>query len=352
MRHEALDTPTPLVDLDRVERNLTRMQAYCDRHGLKLRPHIKTHKLPQLARRQIELGAVGITCQKISEALVMAEAGCGDILLSYPIVGAAKIGPLAALARATRLTVGLDNEVALGTVAAAAQEADAEIGVLVEFESGGRRSGVQTPDEALALARRAHGDGPLVFRGLMTYPHGPETAPFVAEARSLFEREGIPIEVVSVGGTPDYGRTHEVPQATELRVGTYVYHDRATVAAGAATLDDCALHVLASVVSRPTPDRAILDAGSKTLSSDRVAPSVGEGYGLILEYPDAVIERLNEEHGIVDLSGCARRPAIGERVRIVPNHVCVVSNLHDAVAVTRDGEVVDTWRVAARGCTR
>ncbi|MFL5092216.1 MAG: D-TA family PLP-dependent enzyme, partial [Xanthobacteraceae bacterium] len=171
-----------------------------------------------------------------------------------------------------------------------------------------------------------------------------------AEARLLFEREDIPIEVVSVGGTPDYGRTHEVPQATELRVGTYAYHDRATVAAGAATLDDCALHVLATVVSHPAPDRAILDAGSKTLSSDRVAPSAGEGYGLILDYPEAVIERLNEEHGVVDLSRCVRRPRIGERVRL-PNHGCVVSNLHATVMVTRGGEVVESWPVAARGRT-
>jgi D-serine deaminase-like pyridoxal phosphate-dependent protein len=351
MRPEAIDTPEPVIDLDRVERNLRRMQDYCDRHGLKLRPHIKTHKLPQIARRQIEFGAVGITCQKISEAMVMAEAGCDDVLLSYPIVGATKIEPLAALARRTRLTVGLDNGTALDTAAAAAREAGTEIGVLVEFESGGNRCGVRTPEEALALARRVRDSGPLAFRGLMTYPHGPGTAPFVAAARPLFEREGIAVETVSVGGTPDFGTTHEIPGATELRVGTYVYNDRATVAAGAATLDDCALHVVAAVVSRPTLDRAILDAGSKTLSSDRVAPSAGEGYGLILDYPEAVIERLNEEHGVVDLSRCVRRPRIGERVRIVPNHVCVVSNLHDTVTVTRGGEVVGSWPVAARGRT-
>jgi len=352
MRGDALDTPVPVVDLDRADRNLVTMQAYCDRHGLALRPHVKTHKLPQLALRQIELGAAGVTCQKIGEALVMAEAGCGDILLTYPVVGASKVPPLAALARKTRLTVALDNPVALDTVAAAAHEAGVEIGVLVEFESGEGRLGVQTPQDALELARRAHGNGPLAFRGLMTFPRGPQTAPFLAAARPLFEREGIPIATVSVGGTPGCWSTHELPGVTELRVGTYVYHDRATVAAGAATLDDCALHVVATVVSRPTPERAVLDCGSKTLSSDRVAPVAGEGFGLILDYPDAVIARLNEEHGVVDLSRCVRRPEIGERVRIVPNHVCAVSNLHDAVVVCRGGEVVGTWPVAARGCTR
>lgn len=352
MRVEELDTPVPVIDLDRVERNLVKMQAYCDRHGLALRPHIKTHKIPDFARRQIELGAVGITCQKISEAMVMAEAGCADILLTYPIVGAAKVKPLAGLARRTRLTVSLDNAVALDTVAAAAHEAGVEIGILVEFDSGDRRCGVQSPEEALTLARRADGNGPLAFHGLMTYPRGPRTAAFVAEARSLFDGAGIPIATVSVGGTPGCWETHEVAGATELRVGTYIYHDRATVGAGVATLEECAVHVLATVVSRPTPDRAVLDSGSKTLSSDRVAPSVGEGFGLILDYPDAVITRLNEEHAVVDLSRCAARPEIGERVRILPNHVCVVSNLHDRMVASRNGEVVGEWPVAARGCTR
>ncbi len=352
MRVDDLDTPVPVIDLDRVERNLIKMQRYCDQHGLALRPHVKTHKLPQFARRQIELGAVGVTCQKISEALVMAEAGCADILLTYPIVGASKIAPLAELAGKTRLTVSLDNAVALDTVAAAAHQAGVEIGVLIEFDSGDGRCGVQTPEEALALARRAHGAGPLAFRGLMTYPRGPQTVPFVAAARALFGQAAIPIDTVSVGGTPGCWDTHTLPGVTELRVGTYIYHDRATVGAGVATLEECAVHVRATVVSRPTPDRAILDSGSKTLSSDRVAPSVGDGFGLILDYPDAVITRVNEEHAVVDLSRCAVKPAIGERVRILPNHVCVVTNLHDAMAVTRGGELVGEWPVAARGCTR
>jgi len=157
---------------------------------------------------------------------------------------------------------------------------------------------------------------------------------------------------VSGGGTPNAWHQHEIEGLTELRVGTYIYHDRATVGVGAATLDECALHLHATVVSRPTETRAIIDAGSKSLSSDRVAPQVGEGYGLILEYPDAIIERLNEEHGILDLSHSARKPAIGERVRIVPNHVCVVTNLHDEVVTMRNGLVEATLPVAARGRTR
>ena len=178
----------------------------------------------------------------------------------------------------------------------------------------------------------------------MTYPSTSATAGFVAEAKRRFTTAGIAISVVSGGGTPNAWHAHEVIGLTEVRVGTYIYHDRATVAADAASLDECALHMRATVVSRPTDDRAVIDAGTKSLTSDLVATSVGPGYGMILGYPDAVIERLNEEHGIIDLSRCGAKPAVGEQVAIVPNHVCVVSNLHDEVVLSRDGRVVDTWR--------
>ena len=351
MRVDDLETPVPVIDADRVERNLRAMQDYCDRHGLKLRPHIKTHKLPHLARRQLELGAVGITCQKLGEAEVMADAGIDDILISYPLIGPAKALRLAALARRLRMSVAVDNALALDTAAAAAGAAGAEIGVLVEFESGANRVGVATVEEALALARRVVATPGLRFGGLMTYPLGPAAAAFIAAARERFAAAGIAIPTVSGGGTPAAWSAHGVPGVTELRVGTYAYHDRATVAADAATLDDCALHVIATVVSRPTADRAVIDAGSKSLSSDLVAPEAGPGYGLLLDYPEAVITRLNEEHGTIDLSACTRRPALGERLRILPNHVCVVSNLHDAVVMVRDGRVVETVPVAARGRT-
>ena len=351
MQVDDLETPVPVIDADRVERNLRAMQDYCDRHGLKLRPHIKTHKLPHLARRQMELGAVGITCQKLGEAEVMADAGIDDILISYPLIGPAKALRLAALARRLRMSVAVDNALALDTTTAAAGAAEAEIGVLVEFESGANRVGVASVDEALALARQVAATPGLRFEGLMTYPLGPAAAAFIAAARERFSAEGIAIPTVSGGGTPAAWSAHMVPGVTELRVGTYAYHDRATVAAGAATLDDCALHVVATVVSRPTADRAVIDAGSKSLSSDLVPPEAGAGYGLLLDYPEAVITRLNEEHGTIDLSACTRRPALGERLRILPNHVCVVSNLHDAVVMVRDGRVVETVPVAARGRT-
>ena len=352
MNIDQLETPVPVIDLDRVEHNLAKMQAYCDLHNLKLRPHIKTHKLPMFALRQLALGAGGITCQKLGEAEVMADAGVTDILLSYPMIGPAKASRLAALAKRVAMRVAVDNPVALGTVASAAREAGAEIGALVEFDSGGQRTGVVTVDEALELAQAIVATEGLRFDGLMTYPSSAETARFVAAAKQRLGGAGIEIRTVSGGGTPNAWSQHEIEGLTELRVGTYIYHDRATVGVGAATLDECALHLHATVVSRPTETRAIIDAGSKSLSSDRVAPSVGDGYGLILEYPDAIIERLNEEHGILDLTHSARKPAIGERVRIVPNHVCVVTNLHDEVVTSRHGLVEATMPVAARGRTR
>lgn len=352
MHIEDLETPVPVIDLDRVERNLAKMQAYCDSHKLRLRPHIKTHKIPAFAHRQVALGASGITCQKLGEAEVMADAGLDDIFISYPLIGGAKALRLAALARRVTMGVAVDNPLALETAARAARAAGRPIGVLVEFDSGNKRTGVVSVDQALALARQVTEAEGLRFDGLMTYPSSAATSEFVAEAKRRFADSGLAIAVVSGGGTPNAWRAHEVMGLTEVRVGTYIYHDRATVAAGTASLEECALHLHATVVSRPTEDRAVIDAGTKSLTSDLVAPTAGSGYGLILEYPDAVIERLNEEHGVLDLSRCDRKPGLGERVRIVPNHVCVVSNLHDEVVVSRDGRVVDSWRVAARGRTR
>jgi len=351
LRIEELDTPVPVVDLDIVEHNLAKMQAYCDRHGLALRPHIKTHKIPAFAHRQVELGAKGITCQKLGEAEVMIDAGLDDVLISYPLVGPAKADRLAALSRRAKLRVAVDSSLAIDTVSAAARASNVPIGVLVEFDSGNRRTGVVSVEEALTLAIQIEKSG-LRFDGLMTYPSTGATAEFVANARDKFSKVGIGMSVISGGGTPNAWQAHEIAGLTEVRVGTYIYHDRATVAAGAANFEECALHVHATVISRPTPDRAVIDAGSKSLSSDRVDPSAGSGYGLVKGYEDAVIERLNEEHGVIDISRCSRKPQVGERVQILPNHVCVVSNLHDEIAVSRGGLLIDTRRVEARGKTR
>jgi D-serine deaminase-like pyridoxal phosphate-dependent protein len=283
---------------------------------------------------------------------VMIDAGLDDVLISYPLVGATKADRLAALSRRARLRVGVDSGLAAQTVAAAARASNAQIGILVEFDSGNKRTGVVSVDEALNLAIQIEKSPGLRFDGLMTYPSSEATAEFVAEAGHRFSKAGIAIGVVSGGGTPNAWQAHKIAGLTEVRVGTYIYQDRATVAAGAADLDECALHLHATVISCPTADRAVIDAASKSLSSDRIDPAAGSGYGLIRGYEDAVIERLNEEHGVVDVSRCSRKPQVGERVRILPNHVCVVSNLHDEIALARGGVLLDTKRVEARGKTR
>ena len=343
-----IDTPVPIIDLDIVERNLARMQAYADGHGLALRPHIKTHKLPVFAKAQMALGAVGITCQKLGEAEVMADAGLSDILISYPIIGAEKGRRLAALARRASMRVALDNPLALETVAQAATAAGVPIGVLVEFDSGMKRTGVTSVAEALALIYAVKAEPSLRFDGLMTYPLGANTASFVQAVKEA----GVALPIVSVGGSPTAAHAHEVAGITELRVGTYIYNDMMMIDAGAATLADCALAVHATVISRPEESRAILDCGSKTLSSDLRRGGREAGYGFLPDYPDAVIDRLSDEHGMVDLSRSAGKPALGERVRIIPNHVCVVTNLHNEVVVARGGMVEGTWSIPARGLTR
>ena len=344
-----LDTPCVLIDLARVEANLTRAQAYADAHGLKLRPHIKTHKLARFARRQVELGAVGITCQKLGEAETMADAGLTDIFLPYNILGEQKLARLRALAERVSLSVTVDSEATIAGLAQAFRDAATPLAVLIECDTGMGRCGVQSPAEALGLARRLANTKGLAFKGLMTYPAAgavEANAAWLAEATALLASEGLPAGIVSNGGTPDLWRAAEVKAATEHRPGTYIYLDRSQVARGVGGFEECALHVLTTVVSRPTESRAILDAGSKTLSSDAMGM---EGFGRIEGYPDAIIRSLSEEHAIVDLSACAQKPEIGEKVRVLPNHACVVSNLFDEVALMDADGRAEMETVDARG---
>ena len=344
-----LETPAVLIDLDIVEANLRRAQDFADRHGIRLRPHIKTHKLPRFAERQVALGAVGITCQKLGEAEVMADAGLSDILLPYNILGPSKLVRLRALAERTSLAVSADSATTVGGYASVFADAARPLPVLVECDTGGGRAGVQAPEHAVDLARTIAAAPGLRFGGLMTYPAkggGAASDAWLRRAIALLTDAGLKPDVVSSGGTPDLWRAHEVGAATEYRPGTYIYLDRFQVHEGVGRLEDCALSVLATVVSRPTEARAVLDTGSKALTSDTLGL---EGFGLILGYPDAVLSALSEEHGVVDLSGCAQKPKVGDVVRIIPNHACPVSNLFDTVALVRGGEVVEIIPVAARG---
>ncbi len=348
----SLDTPVATVDLDAVERNIARMQGYCDEHGLAFRPHIKTHKLPAIAHMQVRAGAVGITCQKLGEAEVMEAAGLDDILLTFPLVGAAKAERLAALAGEARVAVVGDSaEVARG-LSPALVRTRAEVGFLVEVDTGFARTGVQTPEDAADLAALADSLPGLRFDGLMTYPTLPGTGAKLRATIDAITARGLEVRTVSAGGTPTFFSNHDVPEVTEVRAGTYVYGDRSCIANGSVPLEDCALRIRATVVSRPTDERAILDAGSKTLTNDPAEEASGGGHGLIVEYPEARVYALSEEHGHVDLSACTERPGVGEVVTVIPNHACGCTNLHDEVAVHRGGRVVGLWPVAARGKLR
>jgi len=267
---ESLDTPVATVDLDAVERNIARLQGYCDEHGLAFRPHIKTHKLPAIAHMQLRAGAVGITCQKIGEAEVMERSGIRDILLTYPILGESKAERLAALAGEAAMSVAADSaEVARG-LSSVLGPAGVEVGFLIEVDTGFNRTGVQTPAEAAELAQVVESLPGLRFDGLMTFPTLPGTGPKLRACIDEIEARGLEVRVVSGGGTPTFFTNHEVPEITEVRAGTYIYGDRSCVAAGVTPLDDCAIRVRATVVSRPTADRGILDSGSKTLTNDPV----------------------------------------------------------------------------------
>ncbi|MCK0198738.1 D-TA family PLP-dependent enzyme [Ancylobacter sp. 6x-1] len=344
-------TPAVLVDLDIARRNIRRLQDYADTHGLKLRPHIKTHKLPDMARLQLAAGAVGITCQKISEAEAMLEGApeIADLLITYNIVGTSKLDRLKALARRVRLSVVADSAAVVDGLSAAFADAPAPLAVLVECDTGAHRCGVATPAEANRLAHRIAASPGLVFGGLMTYPPAGGEArveAFMGAAKALIEAEGLAVAVISSGGTPTMMDAAHAPVTTEYRAGTYIYNDRSLVARGACAWEDCALTVLATVVSVPAPGRAIIDAGSKTLTSDLLGLT---GYGHVLGRPDIVIDQLSEEHGRL-VSEDAIGFAVGDTVRIVPNHACVVTNMVDAVHVVQDAEPrIAPWPVAARG---
>lgn len=349
MMFDEVETPAVLVDLEIAERNIDRYQDYCRLHGIALRPHIKTHKMPEFARRQVAAGAVGITCQKIGEAEVMADAGLDDILITYNIIGTAKLARLRALAERIKLSVTADSKAVIDGLSRSFADAQRPLTVLVECDSGARRCGVTTPSEAAALAQVIDEAPGLAFGGLMTYPASGGTVSvehWMSEAILSCEAAGLKCWVISSGGSPDMWSAHVAPVVTEYRVGTYIYNDRSLVEAGVCGWKDCALSVLATVVSTPTVERAIIDAGSKVLTSDLLGL---QGHGHVLDRPELSVRSLSEEHGTIVSSDGATRLNIGERIRIIPNHCCVVSNMVDQVTLHRGMAIEGARRVAARG---
>jgi len=357
-----LETPLPIVDLDRLDRNLDKAARYAAEHRIGLRPHIKTHKSPRLAAEQLRRGAVGLTCATPYEAEVMSEVA-DDILLAYPPVGALRSRRIAALPEHVRLTVALDSATAADDLASAARAADREIAVYVELDLGMHRVGLPVVDDAIALARRIDDAAPLTFAGIAFYP-GHIREPLdsqdakldalresLSDALSRFERAGIAVAAVSGGSTPTMWRTHELPGVTEFRPGTYIFNDRTTAEIGTCDWDECALTVLATVVSTAVPGQAVIDTGSKALGREpmRGAGTSDDGFGSLLEHPEVTVKGMSEEHGILDLSRSSWRPVVGERVRVIPNHVCIVVHLNDVVVGVRGSSVETSWPVAARG---
>ena len=346
-------TPVAVIDMDRVERNIARVQKACEAAGVANRPHIKTHKSPMLAKLQVAAGAKGITCQKLGEAEVMAEAGIDNILITYNLLGEEKMARLGALQAKAHMTVAADNATVVSSLTQAAAASGHPLSVVVECDTGRKRAGVETPAEAIALARTIAASKGLTFAGFMLYPTETgwaEAQKFYDEALAGVRAHGLDATMVSTGGSPNLKNLGKLKGATEHRPGTYIYNDRMQVDAGVATWDDCALNIYSTVVSRAGPDRGILDAGSKTLTSD--TGSGLDGHGLILEHPEARIAKFAEEHGFLDLTRSNTRPEVGDVVRIIPNHVCVVVNMMDEVVMVRGDEILGTLKVEARGKLR
>ena len=356
---EQLETPVPVVDLDRLAVNLDRMAAYATLHGLQLRPHVKTHKSPRIAAEQMQRGAVGLTVATLREAEVMSEV-CDDLLIAYPPIGAARLERMARLPAEVNLTVAADGVAGITALSLAAKLSRREIGVYVEADLGMHRVGVQGVEDAIALARLASDTSQLRFAGLMFYPghireHVSEMGRSIERLSNNVQRycnalvdAGLPPTVISGGSTPMAWRTHEVPGVTEIRPGTYVYNDRTTALIGACDWEDCALTVAATVVSIAVPGQAVIDAGAKALGREPARAGT-DGYGSLLDQPDVVVARMSEEHGILDLSRTNWRPRVGDVVRIVPNHVCIVVHLFDEIIGVRGSSVETRWPVAARG---
>ena len=346
---ENYGTPCPVIDLDIVESNIARAQKICDDAGVANRPHIKTHKSPLLAKMQIAAGAQGITCQKLGEARVMAEAGITDIVIATNVLGAARSGGLAALHSQVALKVCADNPVSLKAYAQAAFHAGRAMDVLIECDTGQKRAGVETPEEALVLAQLIEENDWLNFAGLLFYPPldgWQKTQKFFDEVSAGLASLGMVAKIVSTGGTPNFVNIGKLNGSTEHRAGTCIFNDLMMLEAGVASVNDCAFQVFTSVVSRGGNDRGILDAGSKTLTADTGGL---DGFGRIIEHPNARIHKFAEEHGFLDLTRCNDKPEVGDIVRVIPNHVCVAVNMVDQLIAVRDNEIVDVIPVAARG---
>ena len=353
-----LETPVAIVDLDRMEANIEFVQAYCEQLGVRNRIHIKTHKIPQIAARQVAAGSAGITVQKLGEAEVFAASGLGldDFFLPYNLVGPAKLRRLRVfLDRYPNIELSLtcDGELVAEGLNMVARQTRRDLKVWVECDAGLGRAGVPQPGQALDLARSIEKLSGLTFGGLMSFTADAEPSiEFMTEALAVFGRAGWPTPEITMGGSRQLRWVHRVPGVTEHRPGTYVFHDRQTVQQGGWSYDDCACTVRTTIVSRPTAERAILDAGSKAITPETMG--LDGLLGHIVEFPESRFYRLSEEHGYVDFSAYpdTERPKVGDVLSVVPNHVCTTVNMYSWLVGARRGRVEVVWPVAARGRVR
>ena len=355
---DGLETPCVVVDLDIVAGNIRRLATESQERGVALRPHVKTHKSVALARMQLDAGAAGIAVGTVGEAEVMAAGGIDDIFIAYPIWAAGARGErIAALHRAVTLSVGIDSVEGAESLARAVEGAHRPLSVLVEIDSGHHRTGIASPADVVRVADAARRSG-LRVAGVFTHgghsyagpdarvPAAADEVTALGAAADALREAGHAIDRISAGSTPT-GSLAAVGQVTEIRPGTYVLGDRQQLVLGAIPPDGLALVVAATVVSTAVPGQVVVDAGAKALTKDRA--SFLEGFGLLPAYPDAVVARLSDYHGVITFPDGATTPELGEVVAIVPNHVCPVVDLFDTFVATRAGVIVGHWSVDARG---
>ena len=359
---EAIPTPCVVVDLDVLERNVARMAARAREAVVRLRPHAKTHKCPEIAAMQRAAGAWGLSVAKVGEAEVFVAAGFDDLFVAFPAVGDDKARRLLRLADSARLACGVDSVEGARSLAQPFREAGRTLDVLLKVDVGYGRVGVQ-PERALEAATRISEVRGLRLRGVFTHAGHGYLAPdktaldeiarqeggILAATAAELRSRGLPADEVSVGSTPTAAVAMRSGGVTECRPGNYVFHDASQVALGTCGTEDCALTVVATVVSVPAPGRAVVDAGSKTLSSDGLRP-LANGYGQLLGRSSR-IDQLSEEHGVIAVVE-GEEFRVGERVRILPNHACVVVNLHDRLVGVSRERVESILPVAARGRVR
>jgi len=359
-----IDTPALVVSEEILHRNIASMAAFAKSVGVAMRPHIKTHKTVQIARLQMAAGAIGVTCAKVGEAEVMVnEAGIDDVLLAYPTIGDAKVRRLVPLMEKARIVVACDSLDAARMLSRAMTGYDRRLDVMLEVNTGQNRSGARVGDEAVEMALQIARMANLELVGIMTHEGHANSAPpdqlegiaieagkAMVDTAERIRAHGVPLPTVSVGSTPAAHYTPTVAGVTEMRPGTYVFNDNSAFRYGLLGVQDCAARFVATVVSRAAPDRAVLDTGSKSLAMD---PSKGHpGHGYIVGHPDVIITKLSEEHGACSIPEGEEGFDVGDRVEIIPNHICPTVNLMDELLIARDGRIIDTWKVAARGKVR